>query len=68
MIILMISPCCTLHPHDIIIIIIISYYHPYPRTCLLILERGEGGERERNIDWLLLVCALTGDQTDKLWV
>ena len=28
------------------------FFNPYPRTCLLILERGEGRERqrERNID------------------
>ena len=33
-------------------IIITIFLNPYPRTCLLILERGEGREkeRERNID------------------
>ena len=28
----------------------IIIFYPYPRTCLLILESGVGGERERNID------------------
>ena len=26
------------------------YFNPHPRICLLILEREEGRERERNID------------------
>ena len=33
------------------------FFNPHPRTCSLILERGEG--RERNTDWLTLECALT---------
>ena len=42
----------------------------HPRTCLLILERGEGREREgernmdvSNIDWLPPLQVPTGDQT-----
>ena len=37
------------------------FLNPHPRICLLILEWEEG--RENNIDWLPLVCALTGDWT-----
>ena len=37
-------------------------FNPHLRTCLLILERGEGRERdrERNISWLRLAHTLTG--------
>ena len=34
---------------------IITFFNPHSRTCLLI------SERERNIDWLTLTQALTGD-------
>ena len=35
-------------------------FNPDPRTCLMIWERQEGREkeRERNIDWLPLTCVL----------
>ena len=40
------------------------FFNPRPRTCLLILERGKGRkrEKERNIGWLALIWALTGDE------
>ena len=40
------------------------FFYPHLRTCLLILERGEGREREgeRNINQLSLALTLTGDQ------
>ena len=43
-------------------------FYPHLRTRLLILERGEGREREkeRNIDGLPLVHALTWDQARNL--
>ena len=41
----------------------VSFFSPHPRTHLLILEREEGreGERERNIDRLPVVLTATGD-------
>ena len=38
------------------------FLNPHPRICLLILDRGERRkrERERNVNWLSLVHALTG--------
>ena len=50
-------------------------FNPHPRICLLILEREEVGERERetlmwerNIDWLPLVRSSNRDQTHNLCV
>ena len=42
-----------------------NFLNPHQGTCLLILEREEGRERERerNIAWLPLIYAPTGDQT-----
>ena len=42
------------------------FLNPHPKICLLILERGRKREKERNIDWLPLVHAPTGDQTCNL--
>ena len=47
------------------------FFNPYPRICLLILEREGGRETdrhqyERNFDWLPPICTQTGDQTCNL--
>ena len=39
------------------------FFNPHQSICLLILETEEGRGRERNIDWLRLLSAMTGDQT-----
>ena len=60
-----------------IVNIVIFFFYHHPRTCLLVLDIGEGRQRERDIDvrninWLSLVyaatsvCALTGNQTHDL--
>lgn len=41
----------------------IFFLNPHLRICLFILEREEGRERERSIDWLPLVCTLTWSWT-----
>ena len=45
-----------------------TVFNPHLRSCLLILESGKGREqkREKNIDQLLPVCALTGDGAHSL--
>ena len=46
----------------------VTFFNPHPRTCLLILEAGNGGrgregDRERNIDQLPFVCVPTKDRS-----
>ena len=45
-----------------------DFFNPHPRTCLLILEAGNGGrgregDRERNIDQLPFICVPTKDRS-----
>ena len=51
----------------------INFFYPHPRMCLLILERGKGRQREKeismqesNIDRLPPVCTPTRDRTPNL--